>query len=284
MPGAFDVSDLPRFAVMGVVNVTPDSFSDGGRFLDVETASAHARDLVADGAAIIDVGGESTRPGAEAVALQTELARVVPVIELLRDLDVIVSVDTTKAGVAEAALSAGAHLVNDVSAGLADGRMLDVVADADAGFLAMHRQGTPTTMQNRPTYGDVVEEVGEHLAVRVAAAVAAGIRPGAILADPGIGFGKTMDHNLRLLAALPALADRAGAPLVVGASRKSFLGAILDLEVAADRDDATLATSVWAFERGCRVVRVHDVAASVRVARFLDLLGRSTPEGVSEAA
>ena len=277
----FRVSDLPRFAVMGVVNVTPDSFSDGGRYLALDAAVAHGRDLAAEGAAIIDVGGESTRPGSAPVDAAEESARVVPVVEALAaSLDVPVSVDTMKASVAAAALEAGAAVVNDVTAGRNDADMLGVVADHDAGFVAMHMQGEPATMQHAPTYHDVVAEVGTFLAQRVEEALAAGVRVDALLADPGIGFGKTTEHNLDVLAALPTLAARAGVPLLVGASRKSFLANICGDREPEARDDATLATSVWAFEHGARVVRVHDVAGSVRAARLLDVIERATPEGM----
>ena len=265
---------------MGVVNVTPDSFSDGGRYLALDAAVAHGRDLAAQGAAIVDVGGESTRPGSAPVDAAEEAHRVVPVVEALAaSLDMIVSVDTMKASVAAAALDAGAIVVNDVTAGRNDGEMLGVVADHDAGFVAMHMQGEPATMQRAPSYQDVVAEVGAFLAERVGEARAAGVRADALLADPGIGFGKTTEHNLELLAALPALAARAGVPLLVGASRKSFLAKLCGVGEPETRDDATLATSVWAFENGARVVRVHDVAGSVRAARLLDVIQRATPEG-----
>jgi dihydropteroate synthase len=267
---------------MGVVNVTPDSFSDGGRYLAAEAAIEHGRALAAAGAAILDVGGESTRPGAEPVGADEERRRVVPVVRALAEsAGVPVSIDTTKAEVAGAALGAGAVIVNDVSAGTLDPDMLATVASAGAGFVAMHMQGTPRTMQRDPTYRDVVAEVGDHLAERVAAARAAGIRAEAIFADPGIGFGKTVDHNLALLAALGELAARCGAPLVIGASRKSFLGNLLGDLAPADRDDPTLATTVWSFVAGARVVRVHDVESSARAARLLDTLDRAAPGGLA---
>jgi dihydropteroate synthase len=269
---------------MGVVNVTPDSFSDGGRFFEAEIAVAHGLALAAAGAAMLDVGGESTRPGAEPVAAAEELRRVVPVVRaLVAATDVPVSVDTTKAAVAAAALDAGAVVVNDVSAGLGDDRMLAVVAERDAGFIAMHMQGTPRTMQSHPAYDDVVVEVGAHLRARVAAAVAAGVARDAIIVDPGIGFGKTLDHNLALLRALPALAVASGVPLVVGASRKSFIGTVLGGLPVDERDEATLATSVWCFEHGVAMVRVHDVESSVRAAALMNVMERATPEGVIAA-
>lgn len=276
------MSDLPRFAVMGIVNVTPDSFSDGGRFADPGSAVDHALALADAGAAVLDVGGESTRPGAVAVPEAEELARVLPVIERLADrAGVPISVDTRKASVARAAIDAGAALVNDVSAGTADPAMLDVVAAGGAGYVAMHMRGTPQTMQDDPRYDDVVAEVADHLAARARAAVAAGIRADALLVDPGIGFGKTSEHNLALLAALPELARRAGAPVCVGASRKAFLGCLTGGLPAAEREEATLATTVWSFVMGARIVRVHDVEQSVRAAGLLAVLERATSEGVA---
>jgi dihydropteroate synthase len=273
MTRPFTVAALERRAVMGVVNVTPDSFSDGGRYLDPDAAIAHGLDLEAAGAAILDVGGDSPPPGAVAVAADEEERRVVPVIRaLVEQTSVPVSVDTTKAVVAAAALAAGARIVNDVSGGVADPDILDVVAASGAGFVAMHMRGTPRTMQNDPRYDDVVAEVGAHLRTRVEAAVAAGVARSAILVDPGIGFGKTVDHNLGLLRALPSIAATAGVPLLVGTSRKSFLGKLLGGLPPEERDDATLATSVWAFEHGAAVVRVHDVASSVRAAALLAVM------------
>lgn len=267
---------------MGVVNTTPDSFSDGGRYLAADAAIAHGVALARAGAAIVDVGGESTRPGSARVDADDERARVVPVIEALASwLDVPISVDTTKASVAAAALAVGATVVNDVSAGRNDPEMLAVVAEHGAGFVAMHMQGEPATMQVAPSYGDVVAEVGEFLSERVGAAIEAGVRPDALLTDPGVGFGKTVDHNLTLLANLPALVAVARAPLLVGVSRKSFLAALVGDTSAEERDDATLASSVWAFQHGVRVVRVHDVAGSVRAARLLEVVERATPEGVA---
>ena len=267
---------------MGIVNVTPDSFSDGGRYLDRSSAVRHGLDLAAAGAAILDVGGESTRPGAEPVGEAEELDRVVPVVrELASRAGVPVSIDTTKASVAAAAVEAGAVVVNDVSAGLADPEMLAVVAHHGAGYVAMHMVGTPRTMQDAPRYDDVVREVGDFLAARVAAAVAAGVRRDALLVDPGLGFGKTVRHNLDLMAGIAELARRAGAPVIVGASRKSFLGSVLGGLPTDGREEATLATTVWAFERCASAVRVHDVESSVRASRLLGLLRSATPEGVA---
>lgn len=274
--------DLPPRAVMGVVNVTPDSFSDGGRFLDPQLAIAHGRELVAAGADLLDIGGESTRPGAEPVASDEELRRVLPVVEALAsDGEVPISIDTSKAVVADAALRAGATIVNDVTAGRGDPDLLGVVAGAGAGLVVMHMQGEPRTMQRAPHYDDVTREVGEFLAARLDAARAAGVAGDALIADPGIGFGKALAHNVELLARLGDLAAAVGVPVAVGASRKTFLGKLSGTDDPAMRDDATLATSVWSFTQGARIVRVHDVATSARIARLLDVISRATPAGVA---
>jgi dihydropteroate synthase len=269
---------------MGVVNVTPDSFSDGGRFLEADAAVAHGIELVEAGADVLDVGGESTRPGAAPVPADEELRRVVPVIDqLAAATDVPISIDTTKAIVARAALAAGASIVNDVSAGRADSDVLSVTAKAGAGYVVMHMQGEPRTMQADPRYDDVVAEVGDFLAERVQVALAAGMAPGAVAADPGIGFGKTVDHNLRLLAALPGLVERVGVPVLVGTSRKTFIGRLLarasgvsDPLPVDQRDEGTLATIVWAVERGASIVRVHDVRAAAHAVRLLHALHTAT--------
>jgi dihydropteroate synthase len=263
---------------MGIVNVTPDSFSDGGRYLDVDAAVAHGLALTAAGADLLDVGGESTRPGAAPVDEGEERRRVVPVVEALAArAGVPVSVDTTKPTVAAAALDAGAVIVNDVSAGRLHPAILEVVADRGAGYVAMHMRGEPRTMQDDPRYDDVVGEVGDFLLDRLEAARAAGIGDAALTADPGIGFGKTTAHNLTLLARLDELAARVDVPLVVGPSRKRFLGALLaDVargEPAPDqRDVGTLATVVWALERGARVVRVHAARPAAEAVRLLAAL------------
>src|SRR5260221_6149964 len=245
---------------MGVVNVTPDSFSDGGRFAEAGAAVDHGLALAASGAAVLDVGGESTRPGADAVDRTEELRRVLPVVrELVAASTVPVSIDTTKAAVAAAALEAGAMIVNDVSGGTADADMLRVVADAGAMLVVMHMRGTPRTMGAQAHYGDVVREVGDELRARVDAARDAGVRADALLADPGIGFAKTADHNLALLAALADLSARVETPLLIGTSRKSFLGRVLDDAPVDAREEATLAMTVWCFVHGVAVVRVHDV-------------------------
>jgi dihydropteroate synthase len=257
---------------MGIVNVTPDSFSDGGSFLAADDAIAHGLQLARDGAAVLDVGGESTRPGAEPVSLEEELRRVTSVVrELVTTAGVPISIDTTKAAVAQAALDSGALIVNDVSGGTADPEMLRVVANSGATFIAMHMRGTPRTMREEARYDDVVSEVASELRRRVEQAIGAGVAPDALLADPGIGFAKNAAQNLELLRALPDVAARVGVPLVVGTSRKSFLAAIAGDE-QFDRDDATLATTVWCFERGVAMVRVHDVRSSRRAAQLLEAL------------
>ena len=250
------------YRVMGILNVTPDSFSDGGEWFDGDAAVAHGRELVAQGAAILDVGGESTRPGADPVPVDEELARVVPVVAALaRDGAAQVSVDTMKAAVAARALEAGATYVNDVTALRHDPGMAALVAAAGCDVCLMHMLGEPRTMQRDPRYGDVVGDVRAFLAERVEHALAAGVDPARIHVDPGIGFGKTLEHNLELLRRLDELATL-GFPVVLGASRKSFLGRLTGREDPHDRVAATVATSVLGFERGARVFRVHDVAAT----------------------
>jgi dihydropteroate synthase len=243
---------------MGVVNVTPDSFSDGGLYLDPEAAIAHGRELAAAGAEILDVGGESTRPGAESVGEAEELRRVVPVIRGLSDLDCELSVDTSKAPVAAAALDAGAAIVNDVTALRGDLEMAALCAERNATVVLMHMLGEPRTMQDDPRYEDVVAEVKAFLAQRLEAAVAAGIAEERIWLDPGIGFGKTAEHNMELLRRLGELREL-GRPLVIGTSRKSFIGR-LDGSAAGERLGGTIASSVLAAVEGAAVLRVHDVA------------------------
>jgi dihydropteroate synthase len=258
---------------MGIVNVTPDSFSDGGRFLDATAAIAHGLELAHAGAAVLDIGGESTRPGADPVTADEELRRVIPVVRALAaDAGIPVSIDTTKASVADAALDAGAAIVNDVSGGSADPEMLPLVAARGAAYLTMHRRGTPRTMQQQTNYSDVVADVGAELRARVDAARAAGIDARALLADPGIGFAKNAGQNFALLHNLADIAALVGVPLVVGVSRKSFLRGMAGSDDPEARDDATLAMSVWCFERGVAMVRVHDVAGSRRAAALLDAM------------
>jgi dihydropteroate synthase len=267
---------------MGVVNVTPDSFSDGGKYLDARAAIAHGVALASEGADILDIGGESTRPGADPIDAQEELRRVLPVVRALADATTVpISVDTTKAEVAAAAVDAGASIVNDISGGTADADMLHVVADSGAGFVAMHMRGTPQTMQRETTYDDVIGEVCRELRSRVERALAQGVDPRGVLADPGIGFAKTAEQNVTLLRALPEIAAAVGVPLLVGASRKSFLGRVLGDAPADERDWATLATTVWSYGGGAAVVRVHAVDAARRAADFLDLMERATTTGMA---
>jgi len=249
------------FRIMGVINVTPDSFSDGGRYLAAEAAIAHGLVLEAEGADILDVGGESTRPGADPVSETEELRRVMPVIEGLieRGTGAQMSIDTSKAEVAARALAAGATLVNDVTALRGDPAMAEVVTGAGADCCLMHMLGDPRTMQRDPHYDDVVGDIKAFLAERLAFAVQAGIAEERILLDPGIGFGKTIEHNLELLRRLGEFLDL-GRPLVIGTSRKAFLGRLTGRESPDDRVAGTIATNVLAYERGARVFRVHDVA------------------------
>jgi dihydropteroate synthase len=244
---------------MGIVNVTPDSFSDGGRYLDADAAVAHGVELAEQGAAILDVGGESTRPGAEPVGEAEELRRVVPVIERLRSRlpGTRISIDTCKAGVAGAALDAGADMVNDVTALRGDPEMVQLVAERGVEVCLMHMLGEPRTMQDDPRYDEVVSDVARFLEDRVGFAVSAGVADERIVLDPGIGFGKTVDHNLELLRRLDEIVAL-GRPVLVGTSRKSFLGRLTGRGVD-DRVAGTIATNVMAFERGARIFRVHDV-------------------------
>ncbi|MFF8844759.1 dihydropteroate synthase [Streptomyces sp. NPDC015127] len=265
-----------RCAVMGVVNVTPDSFSDGGRWFDTTAAIKRGLDLVAEGADLVDVGGESTRPGATRVDEAEELRRVVPVVRGLAAEGVVVSVDTMRASVAEQAIAAGAVLVNDVSGGLADPRMIPAVADTGAPFVVMHWRGFSEDMNSRAVYGDVVGEVVAELRARMEAVVAGGIAPERIVVDPGLGFAKMAEHDLALVAHLDEL-RALGRPVLVAASRKRFLGRVLAKEGAApparERDAATAAVSAIAAHEGAWAVRVHEVRATadaVRVARAVE--------------
>jgi dihydropteroate synthase len=244
--------------LMGVVNVTPDSFSDGGFFLDSEAAIAHGERLARDGAYVLDVGGESTRPGAEEVSAAEEVARTEPVVRALAAAGHELSIDTSKLAVAAAALEAGATIVNDVTALRGDPEIAPLVAERDAGLVLMHMQGDPRTMQVEPAYDDVVDDVRAFLAERTEAAVAVGVREERIWLDPGIGFGKTLDHNLELLRRLGELREL-GRPLVVGTSRKSFIGKV-DGSPVGERLGGTIASSVLAAAEGADVLRVHDVA------------------------
>jgi dihydropteroate synthase len=274
-------------ALMGVVNVTPDSFSDGSRRLDPDQALALALELVEASADIVDIGGESTRPGASPVDLEEEIRRVVPVVSRLRSPRVLISVDTRNAAVAERALDAGADIVNDVSA-LGDSRMAEVVARAKAGLVLMHMKGTPSTMQVSPSYRDVVAEVKEYLGRAIEKAESSGVASDSILVDPGIGFGKTLENNLTLLRNLPAL-SQLSKPILVGTSRKSFLGRILSGTAArhAVSDDeerllGTAASVACSVLLGASVVRVHDVREMRQVVAVADAIRSQGVEGKPE--
>ena len=260
-----------RTHVMGVINVTPDSFSDGGRFFDPEAAVAEGLRMADEGADLLDVGGESTRPGSDPVAVDDEQSRVLPVIKrLAAEVDIPISIDTRKHEVAAAALDAGATIVNDISAG-GDPDMFGVVRDGGAGLVLMHIKGEPKTMQQNPTYDDVVREVHDHLAKRVEAAVAAGIGRDRLAVDPGLGFGKTGTHSLMLMAEIKAFLDLER-PVVVGPSRKSFIGAALgDLPVGERLEGTAAAVAVMAWQ-GAHIVRVHDVREMARVVRVVDAI------------
>ena len=256
---------------MGILNVTPDSFSEGGRFFDADDAVKHAVEMAADGVDIVDIGGESTRPGSEAVPVDEEIGRVVPVIERLAyDLPgTPISIDTRKAAVAARALDAGAAIVNDVSAG-ADTEMFDIVRERAAAVVLMHMKGEPKTMQESPVYDDVVGEVHEFLRGRIEAAELSGIDPERIAIDPGIGFGKGLGHNLELMQRIDALLDL-GRPILVGPSRKRFIGAILNLP-EYQRVEGTIGAVAWMVARGAHIVRVHDVREVVRAVRIVDAI------------
>ncbi len=261
--------------VMGILNVTPDSFSDGGRFFDPAVALEHARQMVADGADIIDIGGESTRPGAEPVSLEEELRRTIPVIEKLSgELDVPISIDTYKPEVAKEALGAGAVMINDIS-GLRDKKMVGLAAEGDVPVIIMHMKGTPRNMQKNPTYEDVVAEVCNWLGVQVEGAIQGGLSASKILIDPGIGFGKAFEHNLEILRRLAELKSL-GYPIVLGTSRKAFIGAILDLPLN-ERVEGTIATVVYSITQGANIVRVHDVKEVVRACRIADAINNKKP-------
>jgi dihydropteroate synthase len=258
---------FPRPAlVMGAVNVTPDSFSDGGSFHDRKAAIAHGLRLIDEGADIIDVGGESTRPGAAPVDEKEELHRVMPVIEALAD-KAPVSVDTTKPAVARAALKSGAVIINDVAANRADFEMWEVVAEARAGYVLMHMQGTPQTMQDNPRYKNVVQEVNEFFDERLKRLNAFAVASDQVVLDVGIGFGKTVEHNLQLLAGLKAF-TKWKRPILLGASRKGFIGRITGAEQPADRLAGSLACACWGIAAGANIIRAHDVAATRQAVRM----------------
>jgi dihydropteroate synthase len=261
-----------RTLVMGIVNVTPDSFSDGGLLADADAAVKHGVQLVEDGADLLDVGGESTRPGSDPVTIEEELARVVPVIEgLAPQVETPISVDTRRAEVARAALEVGASIVNDVTAGAASA-MLQAVRDSGAGLVLMHMRGEPKTMQAEPRYEDVVHEVRDFLADRIGAAVAAGVPRRQLCADPGIGFGKTLQHNLKLLRDIGSFHDLR-VPLLVGVSRKRFLGELTGVEEPRERLEGTAAAVAWCAAQRVDIVRVHDVREMAKVVRVIDAIG-----------
>ena len=270
--GRFELA-LDRPLVMGILNVTPDSFSDGGLFDDPASAVTQGERIISDGAAILDVGGESTRPGSEPVSAGAEIARVRPVLRRFASAAVPLSVDTRHAEVARAAVEVGASIINDVS-GFRDREMVAVATGCDAGMVVMHMLGEPATMQAEPRYDDVVREVGGFLIAQAAMLEAAGVDRSRIALDPGIGFGKTLEHNLELLRRLPELAAL-GFPLVVGVSRKRFIGEITGSDVPRDRLGGSLAAACWAAEHGAAVVRVHDVAPTVDALAILGAITNS---------
>jgi dihydropteroate synthase len=267
----FDFSFPRPVLIMGIINVTPDSFFDGGEFLEPAAAIARGLELAEQGAELIDIGGESTRPRAEPVSEVEELKRVIPVIEeLARQIKVPISIDTQKPAVAEAAISAGASIVNDIGANRTDDRMWRVVAEAGAGYIAMHMQGTPRTMQSNPVYQDVVEEICQFFKDRVTRLEAVGVHNDQIVLDVGIGFGKTLHHNLELLGALNRF-TRFNRPLLLGVSRKSFISSLLGLEMEA-RLPAALACACWAVAAGAQIIRTHDVADTIRAVRMTEAI------------
>ncbi len=268
---------FPRPAlVMGIVNVTPDSFSDGGRFFDPLLAIRHAHQLAAGGADLLDIGGESTRPGAKAVSAAEELRRVMPVIEALAGrVRVPLSIDTTKPAVARAALDAGASLVNDIGAHRDDPALWKLVAETGAGYVCMHLRGTPQTMQAQADYDDVVREVGAYFAERLRRLSLAGVAPEQIVLDPGIGFAKTAPHNLQLLAGLKNF-TRFQRPLLVGLSRKSFIGKLAPAAEATDRLPGSLAGACWAVQAGAQIIRAHDVPETVQALRMTEAILATT--------
>ena len=260
---------------MGILNVTPDSFSDGGRWVDLDAALAHAEKMVAQGAEIVDVGGESTRPGADSVAESEELKRVLPVVERLASFPghgekFVISVDTMKPSVARAAMQAGASIINDVG-GLRDEAMIEVAKETGAGVVIMHMLGSPRTMQTAPRYADVTGEVRDFFCQTMERCITSGVPATRIALDPGIGFGKTVDHNLTLLRRLPDFAD-IGRPLLVGVSRKSFIGRAIDSDSMDDRAWPTVAMTSFCRERGARAFRVHDVKPNLEALRMTEAI------------
>ena len=261
-----------RGLVMGIVNVTPDSFSDGGRYLDTGRAVEHALTLVSEGADILDIGGESTRPGADPVEEAEELKRVLPVIRAVRSQTrTLISIDTMKASVARAALEAGADIINDVTGLRGDPLMLRVAADTEAGLVVMHMIGTPRTMQKQPEYSDVVAEVQDYFTQRLHILAELGIAQERVVLDPGFGFGKTLEHNISLMQSLPRLTIQ-GRPVLVGVSRKSMISKLLETEDVEDRDWPTVALTSHSRELGARIVRVHDVRPNVHAMRMTEAI------------
>lgn len=274
--------DLSREGlIMGILNVTPDSFSDGGRYPSAEAAAARALEMEAEGAGIIDIGGESTRPGSDPVPVDEQLRRVLPVVKALRQhSDVLISIDTTRAAVAQAALEAGADIINDISALRDDPEMGSVCAAMRAGVVLMHMQGTPRTMQQAPFYHDVTTEVRDFLAERLGAAEAAGVEHAALIVDPGIGFGKTAAHNLQILRELDRANPNPARPLLLGVSRKRFIGHVVGSDALAHRTAATTALTAYGREKGARLFRVHDVLPNVHAIKIAEaiLSAGGTPE------
>ncbi len=278
--GAGTLTEGPGPVVVGILNVTPDSFSDGGEFLDPDAAAEHAVAMLDEGAEILDVGGESTRPGSDPVSAEEEARRVVPVIGRIVAArpEAVISVDTYRSETAAAALEAGARIINDVTALRGDPRMASVVAEAHCPVILMHMRGEPKTMQREPRYTDVVREVRDFLARRAESAVAAGVGPEDVILDPGIGFGKNLEHNLALLRDLKDIAEL-GFPVLVGASRKRFIGSITGVQEAKERVFGTVATTVLAYERGATIFRVHDVRANREALAVAEAV-RGTQQGL----
>ncbi len=275
--GAYTLNVGQRTHVMGVLNVTPDSFSDGGKYLNPDNAIAHAKELVAQGADIIDIGGESSRPGSEPITVEEELDRILPVLEgLLDEVAVPLSVDTYKAQVAEAALRLGAHIINDISGLRFDPDMAPLIAQYGVPVVIMHIRGTPQNMQQHPSYTSLMGEITEYLQQGIELACTAGINPEQIIIDPGIGFGKTVDHNLHIINRLSEL-KCLGKPIMVGTSRKSFIGQVLGA-APEQRQAGTAASVSCAISKGAHIVRVHDVASMVRVARLTDAIKNASPD------
>jgi dihydropteroate synthase len=257
--------------VMGVLNVTPDSFSDGGSFIDADKAIKHGLDLIEQGADIIDIGGESTRPGAKPVDMSVEIERILPVIKVLKDRIKWISVDTRNAATMRAALAAGANIVNDISALMHDPESMAVVAQAGVPVILMHAQGTPQSMQNNPIYNNVVEDIFEFLKERVGACKTNRIDPRMMICDPGIGFGKTLEHNLIILRDIKRFHDL-GVPMMLGTSRKSFIGKISNDEPAHMRLGGSLSSVIWGYSQGVKIFRVHDVAETVQALKIYDAI------------